>query len=227
MRGWIMKQNKKNDNETNALKSVEIIKNTDEKSSFKIFSYKKWISRIFWTIVCIALAAFIIRVAIWENNYYKSKEGSVRATVISSNTEPAADSSDVDISEISEQDIKSYTVAADSPRYLSIEKLGISNARIIEIGTKSSGELESPKSIHDVGWYKSSAKPGAGGASLFDGHSGINVPGVFNKLKTLAAGDVIEIEMGDGTVYDYIVYSNNSYPIDEANSKIGSLLKTI
>src|SRR5574344_1438851 len=143
MRGWIMKRNKKNDNETNALKSVEIIKNTDEKSSFKIFSYKKWISRIFWTIVCIALAAFIIRVAIWENNYYKSKEGSVRATVISSNTEPAADSSDVDISEISEQDIKSYTVAADSPRYLSIEKLGISNARIIDYRKPFNGDRPS------------------------------------------------------------------------------------
>jgi sortase (surface protein transpeptidase) len=104
-----------------------------------------------------------------------------------------------------------WVVAPDLPRYLSIDKIGIKNARVLSMGTKpGSNQLDDPDNINDVGWYQKSAKPGAASASqlagLYDGHNtGINAPGVFYNLYKLGYGDIITIERGDGRIFDYAV----------------------
>ena len=104
------------------------------------------------------------------------------------------------------------------PRYLSIEKLGISNARILQVGIKASGELGTPSNIFDVGWYTASGKPGAGKTLLLDGHNGgPHVHGVFKDLPSLVIGDVIIIERGDGVVFKYEVVENKAVSLSESN----------
>lgn len=98
-----------------------------------------------------------------------------------------------------------YTVPADHPKQLTIDKLGI-NANIISLGTLKDGSLDAPKTAWDVGWYKDSTLPGSGyGALLIDGHvnDALNSPGVFYKLDTLVAGDTLKITRGDGQQFTY------------------------
>lgn len=113
-------------------------------------------------------------------------------------------------------DLHSYVVSPLQPRILSIPKLSV-NARVMSLGVKPNNELQAPNNIYDVGWYQNSAKPGdSGGAILLDGHvHGPTIPGVFANLKTLAAGNVIKLERGDGTIHTFKVIKSEAYPADK------------
>ncbi len=179
------------------------------------FFSKKVIERIIICILLALLAFFFVRVAIWEHNYYKEKEGSTRATATSVQTGSA---NDVDETPVTEEQIREHVVPANDPRYLSIEKLGIKNARVLNVGLTKNGELATPYGIFDVGWYGNSSRPGQGGTMVIDGHNGgPNVVGVFKYLDKLFAGDKIEIERGDGEKFTYEVVDNKAVSLDESD----------
>ncbi len=188
-------------------------------------SIKKYIPKIIMWVLGIILLLCIIKIALWEEKYYREKEGSERA-------KPEL-VGDVEYSEeiiseekVTEKQIVEYTVPADEPRYLYIDKLGINRARIMSVGVNSKGQMQTPRSIYDAAWYNKSAKPGKGRTAILNGHSGVgSSKGIFNNLKTLTAGDEIRIEMGDGSVYIYRVYDNFEVKLSEANQKM-SMLQT-
>ena len=111
-------------------------------------------------------------------------------------------------------------VAPEKPRYLSIPRLGIVSARVVELGTiGADNQLDDPINIHDAGWYRESALPGApfdvSYAGLYDGHNtGINQPGIFYNLAQLAEGDIITIERGDGALFNYTVREVETPPLE-------------
>lgn len=122
--------------------------------------------------------------------------------------------SDEDPSEepISDQAIWEYTVPADHPRLLTIPKLFLT-ARVINLGIDEYGNLQTPYSVWDTGWYRESAKPGSEyGATLIDGHvSGLWGRGVFSQLDTLNKGDEIIIELGSGEHIKYKVVTKEIF----------------
>lgn len=165
-------------------------------------------------ILVIALGIFFGRVAIWEHNYIKAKEGSERATVA------VYEGENIDEEQPSSTDLANYTVAPDKPRYLSIPSLGISNSRIVEIAKKDNGTLDTPSNIHDVGWYIDSALPGTtDGTAIIDAHGGALGDGIFKSLPNIQSGAAINIEMGDGRRFTYRVVDIASKSIrgSEAN----------
>ena len=176
-----------------------------------------------WSVVVIIFLVFLVRVITFENNYYNEKEGSERAVV----------ESQVQVEEElvetppTETEVYEYVVAPDQPRYLTIERLGIVNARILVMGVNDKGELDTPRNIFDVGWYESSGKPGEGRTMIIDGHNGgPHVYGVFKALPSLAVGDVIKVERGDGVVFKYRVADNKAIPLSESNSYMTEAAKT-
>lgn len=113
--------------------------------------------------------------------------------------------------------IATYKVAADAPRVISIEKINV-KSRVLALGVKSNNELKAPVNIYDTGWYLESAKPGEPGAMLLDGHvTGPTQKGIFYDLKKLVAGDVIEIERGDGKKFNYSVVNSKTYDKDKVD----------
>ena len=109
-------------------------------------------------------------------------------------------------------------MAPDRPRYLMIEKLGIARSRVIPVGS-ANGEMGTPNNIFDVGWYTGSGKPGQGKTMIIDGHNGgPHVLGVFKALPSLAAGDIIQVERGDGQLFRYKVVENKEVPLAEADA---------
>ena len=180
----------------------------------------RYIPRIILTLILIAASAFIVHVAIFESKYYREKEGSTRATaaivgdIASSEAEPSSEP-------ISPVQIKEYLVPADQPRYLTIDKLGIVNARIISVGVDKKGQMQTPNSIYDAAWYNRSAKPGKGYTGFYNGHSGVGgSSGIFRNLSALTAGDLIKIELGNGTIHTYRVYDNFEVKLEDANKKM-------
>lgn len=118
--------------------------------------------------------------------------------------------SDIDDAVVTEQQKAEYTVAPDKPRYMSIPKIEVSNARVVELGVNANNQLDAPKGAHDAGWYIKSALPGTGsGAVLMDAHNtGVNERSGFFFADKLVKGDIITVEMGDGKKYNYSVVEN-------------------
>ena len=151
---------------------------------------------------------------------------------ISSSSSQTVASHEVDETEVTQEKKDDYQVPNPSfPRYLSIPSLKISNARVVQIGTiKDTGQLDSPKSIYDVGWYTKSGVPGAGkGAVLIDGHNGGPTKGgIFENLGSLSKGSEIIIERGDGQRITYQVADNREMSVEDINNESNPLgMKTM
>lgn len=169
----------------------------------------KWVG---WSLVAIVFLVFLIRVSVFEQEYYGAKEGSERAAA--QNVE-----SGLIEEQPTEQEVEDYTVEAMNPRYLTIEKLGINKARVIPMGVNVLGELATPDNVYDVGWYDGSGKPGQGKTMLIDGHNGgPHVFGVFKNLPDLVDGDIIEVERGDGKVFKYRVQESRTVALADADA---------
>lgn len=189
--------------------------------SLRIKGWRKIIVWAVYAVLAILALVFLIRVAVFENDYYNEKQGSERAAVL------VAEDTELDETVPTEQEIKDYVVAADKPRYLTVEKIDVKNARILPMGVNASGELATPVSIFDVGWYDGSGKPGQGGTMVIDGHNGgPHVHGVFKNLPDLAKGDIIKVERGDGKVFEYKVVENVTVPLAESDAYMATALKS-
>lgn len=115
--------------------------------------------------------------------------------------------------------LSQYQVAADQPRALYIQKLGIA-ARIKPMDKTADGAIQTPKNIYDAGWYTSSAKPGEVGATFIDGHaSGATRQGLMAYVDTLKDGDVIEVEKGNAEKIHYRVVHVETVPLDAVDMK--------
>lgn len=114
------------------------------------------------------------------------------------------------------QDIATYLVAPEYPRYLRIPSIQVAT-RIRRLGLDSKGAVGTPNNINDAGWYDSSVKPGDNeGASVIEGHvAGPTQHGVFWDLNKLVYGDVIEIEKGSGEIITYKVTKTEKVPASQ------------
>lgn len=132
----------------------------------------------------------------------------------------AAANPDVDETDVSLDEVRDHIVPDDQPRYISIPALYIDDARVFPVGTKENGEVDTPRNIHDVGWYEKSAKPGSGvSAALMDGHNGgPTSSGVFERLGDLKKNDEIIVERGDGTKVTYMVQENETVSLTALNN---------
>ena len=100
---------------------------------------------------------------------------------------------------------------------LVIPKIGV-DAPVVTLGVDDHGVMQSPSGPFEVGWYDFSARPGTGSNAVFSGHVDYASVGeaVFWDLRKLGPGDLIEVRLADGTVYQYLVVSSVAYPSDEA-----------
>lgn len=188
----------------------------------KIKGWRKITKWAVWSALGVLLLGFFIRVATFEANYYGEKEGSERAVAERANEEEEL----IEV-EPTEDEVRQYTVAPDRPRYLTIEKLGINKARILPMGVNDKGELDTPNNIFDVGWYEASGKPGLGGTMIIDGHNGgPHVLGVFKSLPSLAEGDIITVERGDGVVYNYKVVESTTVALSESDEYMATAARS-
>ena len=115
--------------------------------------------------------------------------------------------------------IDTHKVAVNYPRVLSIDSLSV-KARIFEVGTDARNHPQLPKNSYDIGWYNVSSLPRYVGATVLSGAcSGSVGQGVFYQLGSLAGGEKIELEQGDGTRVFYEVVSVRPVKTTELDMK--------
>lgn len=132
----------------------------------------------------------------------------------------ASANSGINESDISNDEITTYTVPDTHPRYLSISALNLTNARIYSVGLDANNLIEAPTNIHDISWYNKSGTPGDGGVVLMNAHNkGVNRSGAFYNLAALKEGEVITVERGDGEIFHYSVDSSKTMSLDEFNTE--------
>ncbi len=175
-------------------------------------------------VVVLAVAAFLVLLIILVRNEYELSRAQPTAQPQASPTEDTSDVV-VDESVVTEEQKTEYTVAPDRPRFLSIAKIGVEKARVIEIGLTKENALGTPINIFDTGWLNTSGKPGSGGVLLIDGHNGgPTLDGVFKNLGSLAIGDEVVIERGDGSLFTYGVVENKIMTVEEADQYMESMM---
>ena len=106
------------------------------------------------------------------------------------------------------------------PVRLVIPKIGI-DAPVTVKGVDPNGAMQNPNGPEDAAWYDFTARPGQGGNAVFSGHLDYHDygPAVFARLGDMAAGDLVEVRLEDGTVYRYVVTISVLYPADSAPSQ--------
>ena len=166
-------------------------------------------SKVQIALFCMALVIFAIGIVVSLQTVQTNRKAAAQVTSLSKHA--SGSTSVPSTTKPKSQAVSNYTVAPDLPRYLKIPKLGV-NARILQVGVTDSGALATPSNVYDTAWYTGSAKPGQPGAMLIDGHvSSWTTHGVFYGLKTLHAGDRIQIQRGDGKVFTYSVVKTQTY----------------
>ncbi|MGY2874028.1 LPXTG-site transpeptidase (sortase) family protein [Marmoricola sp. URHA0025 HA25] len=76
-------------------------------------------------------------------------------------------------------------------------------APVVPIEIDPDGVLDPPSDVHEVGWWKRSAMPGANsGQTLITGHTVHTGGGVMNRLGDLRPGALVQVRTPAGTV-DY------------------------
>lgn len=136
---------------------------------------------------------------------------------VSAVTQQSDDQEKISEDKPSDAVLGSYKVDPTLPRFIKISKLGV-KARVTRQGVDKTGALKAPGNVHNAGWYENSSKPGEGGAVLLDGHvAGPTQHGVFYDIKNLVAGDLLEIERGDGTIFTYKVVKSKTAAVDKVD----------
>lgn len=98
------------------------------------------------------------------------------------------------------------------PIRIRIPALGV-DAPVIAVGVNVAGELAVPANVVQAAWYQGGSAPGQRGTAIIAAHVDFRgALGLFNKLRTLSRGAVIEITDASGNVRQFRVSSGQLAP---------------
>ena len=114
---------------------------------------------------------------------------------------------------------------AMTPVAVRIAGIGL-EATVLSVGVDAENQFDVPEA-ETVGWYKFGAAPGEAGSTVLAAHVDYGGrPGAFFHLSDLAAGEVLEVELADGSVMQYrvldnVLYDKTELPAEELFRKNG------
>lgn len=93
-------------------------------------------------------------------------------------------------------------------------------------GVDANRVMETPDGPTNVAWYDFSGKPGYGSNAVFSGHVDYidYGPAVFYRLGELNAGDLVNVKLNDGTVYQYNVVSRHNVPANPSEDELRQII---
>lgn len=107
-------------------------------------------------------------------------------------------------------------VPVSRPVTLDIPAIELAGSPLGELGLNTDGTVEVPVDYATAGWFDLGPTPGQVGASVILGHvDSTTGPAVFFRLRSLEAGDRVDVGLADGTVTRFVVGSVETYPKEE------------
>jgi sortase (surface protein transpeptidase) len=119
------------------------------------------------------------------------------------------------------------TTARSVPLTLSIPAIGVS-VPVGTLGLDPDGTVQVPSGTQQPGWFDLGPTPGQLGSAVLLGHVDSYLgPGVFFELRTLAAGDQVDVGLSDGVTAQFTVnavaqYSKQQFPSQRVYGSDGS-----
>jgi len=114
------------------------------------------------------------------------------------------------------------------PLTLQIPSIGLSVSLGTSLGLNADGTVQVPATTLQPGWFRLGPTPGQVGSAVILGHVDSYLgPGVFFQLRTLAAGDQIDVGLADETTAQFTVnsvamYSKQQFPAQRVYGAHGS-----
>ncbi|MFE6846518.1 class F sortase [Streptomyces sp. NPDC057686] len=103
-------------------------------------------------------------------------------------------------------------LARSEPQSISIPSLGVSSS-LETLRQNADGTMQTPKDPGLAGWYEPGPTPGSQGPAVIAGHVTWNgAAAVFEKLKTMKAGDTIKVTRRDNKTATFTVERVAEYP---------------
>lgn len=102
------------------------------------------------------------------------------------------------------------------PQTLSIPKINVT-ADVESVQEDSSGRMDVPAKVEDVGWYSLGFKPGENGSAVMAGHldTATGAPAVFYYINQLSQGDEVIATDKNGKNLTFEVSDIKSYQYDQ------------
>jgi hypothetical protein len=98
------------------------------------------------------------------------------------------------------------------PAQIMIPRIGV-RASLESVPLSSDRDVEAPFRWSDAGWFSRGPRPGGVGRAVIFGHlDSTCCPAVFWSLKTLNAGDLVQVRYGDGQILTFRVLWQHTYP---------------
>jgi len=113
------------------------------------------------------------------------------------------------------------------PEQLQVPALGLTVA-LTTLGLNADGSVQVPTTSQQAGWFDLGPTPGQVGSAVILGHVDSYLgPGVFFQLRTLAAGDLVDVDLSDGVTAQFVVnsvaeYSKQQFPAQRVYASHGS-----
>jgi hypothetical protein len=103
------------------------------------------------------------------------------------------------------------TAQRSTPTELQIPAIGLA-VSLSTLGLNPDGSVQVPTDIQQPGWYRLGPSPGQIGSAVILGHvDSYQGPAVFFKLRSLVAGDLIDVNLADGNIAQFKVTSVAMY----------------
>lgn len=103
-------------------------------------------------------------------------------------------------------------VGRSVPVTLQIPAIGLA-VSVSALGLNPDGTVEVPTDVQEPGWFDPGPSPGQVGSAVILGHvDSYQGPAVFFQLRSLLAGDPVEVTLADGVITHFVVTSVVMYP---------------
>jgi len=108
----------------------------------------------------------------------------------------------------------SPVVVHSPPVWLRIPAINMS-VPVSQLGLNPDGTVQVPTNPAEPGWYRLGPSPGELGSAVILGHvDSYAGPAVFFRLRSLTAGDQVDVSLADGVTADFVVTTVSVYPKD-------------
>jgi hypothetical protein len=117
-------------------------------------------------------------------------------------------------------------VARSTPVELNIPAIGVS-VSLSQLGLNPDGTVQVPTDFQQPGWFQPGPSPGQDGSAVILGHvDSYQGPAIFFQLRSLVAGDQVDVTLADGVVAHFAVstvamYSKDQFPDQEVYGSKG------
>jgi len=111
-------------------------------------------------------------------------------------------------------------VARSAPVALRIPAIGVV-VSVSALGLNPDGTVQVPTDFDEPGWFRLGPSPGQVGSAVILGHvDSYQGPAVFFRLRSLRAGDRVEVSLADGMVAHFVVSTVAMYPKEQFPARL-------